>query len=1158
MDERKKQLDKFLEMEEDYGEESISDIIETIKRQLESGNSPLNKDQLEKTLERLIICQTLQEDAKTMVTSEKKPELKRNDDIDHAHEVTSMDLPDDWDNAFLYDERVDGIHVESIADGLTMSLSTLGRVDIEYISAITGETYKAVIKGLRGAIYQNPLKWDERFYKGWETAEEYLSGNLMTKLQIAEDANEDYDGYFADNVTAIKRILPPRVATSDIYITLGSPWVPSDIIDDFIKHLFGRPVGYYSPSELLVRHDEITGSWEIPSKSRYGYDPATTQTYGLREMNALFILEKTLNMKTVAVYDTVIDYNTGKEKRKLNKDDTLLAQEKQRILIEEFKKWVWQSRERKERLEHIYEMQFTCVRKRNFDGSFLTFPGMKEEKKLYDYQKNAVARILFSQNTLLAHDVGAGKTFIMVAAGMELLRLKLSKKNLYVVPNNLVGQWKDIFLSLYPQANLFCVEPKIFTPKKRQGTLRKIRDESYDGIIMAYSCFEAITLSNKSYREDLERKRQAIISMAEDSRKATKYLKNKKKAIDKQITELILAARKVSNAEIPFDELGITRLFIDEAHNYKNVPIDTKTTHVLGINTAGSKKCEDVLNKVRIVQKCNEGGGVIFATGTPITNSITDAYVVQQYLQPGQLSLLDLQSFDSWIGMFAEKSTEFEIDVDTSGYRLATRFCRFHNLPELTTLLAAVADFHSVDDSAVLPESFGYKDGIIPRTRELTAYLEEISARADKVRSWKVDRKTDNMLKITTDGRKAALDLRLVVPSAPFTYSSKVATCASNVMYIYKTTKLQRSTQLIFCDSSTPKESFNVYDEMKRLLVWDGVEEEEIAYIHDATTEKKRTELFEKMSNGDVRILIGSTFKLGLGVNVQKKLIAIHHLDVPWRPADMTQREGRILRQGNENKSVAIFRYITEGSFDAYSWQLLETKQRFITELLSGQLTTRFGSDIENTVLDYAEVKALAIGNPLIKKRVETANELNRLVTLRRKYVESKADMEVELLELPNRIAEQKEKIARCEKDIAHYDESWIDYGLMRREIREKLIEGLKDNVLQKCARELMVYQGFSIVLPANMIAERPYVYLVHEGKYFVELGETGLGNLARIDNFFRNFSEYLATLNDNLRKLESRKESIESELSKETDLTDEIEKYKKKLKKIDKELGVI
>lgn len=1110
--------------------------------------------------QRAKILQERREDAKKLAEEKKREDAeKRAKEEAHILEVTEMELASDWTNIFAGDSRAQGVHADSISDALILSLSNLARVDIEYMASITGEDLKTIICALKGSIYQNPETWEEVFYKGWETAEQYLSGNLLKKLKVATEANKKFKGYFNDNIAAIKKVLPQTVSAKEIYITLGSPWVPTDIIDDFINHILNIKSSKSKYSGTL--HDELTGTWDIPKKGQfYWISPiACYSTYGTRRMYALEILEHTLNMKTVSVTDE-IECSTTKsnKKRVINHPETVLALEKQQLLIKEFQKWVWKDPLRKERLEDIFDSKFGCVRRRIFNGAFLEFPTLSRNIELFPYQKNAIARILFSDNTLLAHDVGSGKTYIMIAAGMELRRMGLSKKNLYVVPNNLVGQWNDIFLEMYPSANILCVEHKNFTPAKKNTTLKTIRDCDFDAIIMAYSCFDRIPLSLEYYIDELEETRIQIARLEKEAKKTTSGLKRKRESVEKEIHELNEKTQEMKHA-ICFDELGINRLFVDEAHNYKNVAVETKTERVLGISPTGSKKCRDMMDKVHHIQKTNNGGGVIMATGTPITNSVTDAFVMQKYLQSGELALLDLQSFDSWIGMFAERVTEFEIDVDTSSYRLATRFAKFHNLPELTTLLSSVADFHQVDPSAGIPDFAGYEDALIPKTPTFAKYLDEISARAEIVRHGKISRKDDNMLKITTDGRKAALDIRLVVPDAFPTYNSKVMRCAEKVTEIYRATAPQKSVQLIFCDSSTPKPEFNIYSELKRLLISNGIPEREIAFIHDASTESQREKLFEQTRNGDIRILLGSTFKLGLGVNVQDKLIALHHLDIPWRPADMTQREGRILRQGNQNKQVYIYRYITEGSFDSYSWQLLETKQRFISGLLSGSITERSGTDIDDTVLSYAEVKALAVGNPLVKERVETANELSRYLSLQKKAIENHIRLEKEKMEMPNRIAQQERVIEKCVKDIELYKQSMKEYNAdERRYIREAIFDAVKKNVLMTEETTLMSYQGFDIVLPINMTDDKPFLWLKGSGRYHIDLGkDSAVGVIIRIDNFLNKLDEHLTKLNDVLAKYNERLNAISEELTRKNDYTDKIEKYTRKLSKIDKELGV-
>lgn len=1077
----------------------------------------------------------------------------------HVAKVTSMDLPLDWSNAFLCDDRTAGVFAESAADGLVLSINNLGKVDIEYISQITGMSLKDVISELSGSIYQNPDIWDECFYKGWETADEYLSGRVLEKLKNAKEADKKYKGYFKNNVNALKKVIPQRILADDIYVTLGSPWVPPDVIDDFIKYLLGDFYAFYTADKAAFKtqYDAVNAVWKIPCKTRYKKQVKSSSTYGTDRIEALYIIEKTLNMRSVFVTDEAVSLKakSGK-KRVINRQETMLATEKQQAIIKEFQNWIWQDEKRKKRLEKIYDDTYASSIIRHYDGSFLSFPKMSEKEKLFGYQKNAVARIMFSANTLLAHDVGSGKTFVMIAAGMEMRRIGISKKNMYVVPNNIIGQWKDLFKRLYPKADVLCITPSCFTPKKREAVIEDIKRGDYDGIIIAYSCFEMIPVSKQYYIDTMMKEIEKLNAQMKNNKLIDKF-QSKSRKLTKAVEELKNAADDICDT-IYFEDLGINTLFVDEAHNYKNLPIETKISNVLGISAAGSAKCRDMYEKVRIVQKQNNGRGVVFATGTPITNSLTDAYVMQKYLQHGELTLLGIQNFDSWIGMFAEKVSEMEIDVDTSKFRMATRFSKFHNLPELGTLLASVADFHSVDKQNGIPDFDGYIDDNISKTDELQLYLDDISARADVIRSRGIDPKIDNMLKVTSDGRKAALDLRLVSPNAVFSYESKAAHCAENVMEIYQRTEKEKSTQLIFCDLSTPKASFNLYDEMKQLLVKMGADEREIAFIHDAKKEKGRKLLCASVQSGEIRILIGSTLKLGLGVNIQNKLCALHHLDVPWRPADMVQREGRIIRQGNENKKIEIYRYITEGSFDAYSWQILENKQRVISNVLSGSIDSRTCDEIDDAVLDYAEVKALAIGNPLLKERVECANELSRCVTLQRKLLEMRASLEIEKIEIPGKIKRQKELVERAKADSKFIEKNKFIYKKEERvKMREILFERLNANEL--CDREQTVfsYRGFDVILPTGMLKHKPFVYIENNGRYRIELGLAKTGILTRIDNFMDNFEKHLAKMGDNLEKLKKRKIDIAQELSKDESYFDKIQSLKDRIEEIDKRLGV-
>lgn len=1143
------------EMKNDNNSQLTADIGALYAKLIAGEGSEINPEELAPLIERL---SAMKAEAEARSSAADVSEASADGD-----EPSSVDLDMDWDSAFFDTPAPEDTEAVSAADGLVLSLDRYGRVDIEFISKITGLSVKDCIKELQGSIFQNPESWEGKLELGWETADEYLSGNLLLKKQIAERENEVYSGYFDENIKAIKAVLPPKATGSDIYVTLGSPWVPPEVIDDFIFSLFGKNKAY-TTEKYKTTYDPITGTWHIPDKSRYDWGSTRTlalTTYGTVRISALHLIERTLNVKSVAVYDTK---NVGKgadgkpkTKRIFNKAETLLATEKQKELIELFRNWVFTSRKRKDMLVSIFNEKFASVRVRRHNGEFLTLPTISKNISLYPYQKNAIARILFSKNTLLAHDVGAGKTYIMVAAGIELRRMGISKKNLYVVPNNLTTQWETAFLELLPTAKLLVISPSSFTPAKRPDMLRQMRDGDYDGIIIAYSCFEMIKLSKKYLLDACEEQKAKIDQLQKGGKKINSTLAHRQKKLAEEIKKLNELMADIGKADICFDELGVNTLFVDEAHNFKNVPIDTGVK-ILGVSTAGSDKCRDMMDKVHCVQRQNNGRGVVFATGTPITNSISDIYVMQKYLQSGMLELLDMQSFESWVGTFAEKQSEFEIDVDTQNYRLATRLSKFHNIPELTSLFAEVADFHKVDKADGLPHLEGYSDALISKTLNFADYLEQISARADMVRSGAVSRKDDNLLKIAGDGRRAALDMRLVDPSAPFTLTSKVYCCAERVCDIYRKSADILGTQLVFCDTSTPKSGFNMYDELKDILVNLGIPQEEIAYIHDAASERTRAKLFKSVEKGEVRVLIGSTLKLGLGVNVQERLIALHHLDVPWRPADMVQREGRIMRQGNTNPEIYIYRYITEGSFDSYIWQLLETKQRFINDILSGFVTERQAEDINEIVLGYAEIKALAVGNPLIKKRVECANELNKYMALHKRDVETKERLQRELEAIPSQLKAQEALIRKCQVDV-EYAVANPDEALKedKKDIREKLMQELTSHELEPEETLIMNYRGFDIVAPANLTMNKPYIWLVREGRYFLEISSSDIGTLLRIDNFIDNIPSHLEKLKDGARMLRGKRKNINAELARDFGYSDTIERLIRKLEKIDKELGV-
>ena len=1117
------------------------------------------------------------------VRAAKRAERKR---LARVKEITAMDLPLDYVNRYDEDERA-GIHCDSIVEGLLVSLDALGIVDIEFIASVTGEELKTVIEALRGSIYQNPLHWDECFYKGWETSDEYLSGNLMHKLSVAEAANREYPGVFDQNIKALKEIAAPGLSTDDIYITLGSPWVPSDVIDDFILHLIGieKVNGEYPEeakpflqAQYAVRHDDVTGIWEIPDKTRFRkshehgkYEEYNYSIYGTGRMDMLYLMENILNMKTIAIYDTP---DPQKKVRVINQGETVKILEKQDKMVSEFKRWVWTDEKRRARLQGAYCRRYGSIRKRVFDGSFLDLPDMNPEIKLRKHQKDSIARIIFSPNTLLAHDVGAGKTYTMIAAGMELRRLGRSAKNLYVIPNNIMPQWIDMFRTMYPKANLLVVNNKNFCLKKRSDTLKRIMNEDFDAILMTYSCFDLLSLSQKYYKEFYE-ERLKLLDKASNSFYSKADIDRKRASVLRLMDKLQDDMSK-NVCEIPFDELGINTLFVDEAHNYKNVPLESGIVQVKGFNKSGSRKCEGMMDKVHCVQRQNNGGRVILATGTPITNSITDIFVLQKYLQDGELEFLGVQNFDSWVGMFAQKLTEFEIDVDTNSYHLATRFARFYNVPELTAILSSIADFYHVDQGAGLPRLDGYIDSVRVGGDDFKDFLKDISLRADDVRHKRVDKKVDNLLKITTDGRKAALDMRLIDLAYGLDIDSKVFRCAENIMDIYGKTRDKKRIQMVFCDVSTPKTGFNLYDELKKLLTAMGMPEQEVAFIHDADSEAKKKLLFRDLRNGTVSVIIGSTFKMGLGVNVQKRLCALHHLDVPWRPADMVQREGRILRQGNECEQVEIYRYITKGSFDAYSWQLLEAKQRFISQILSGHVTVREGEDVDETVLNYAEVKALAVGNPMIKRRVELVNDLDKCKILHRDYVEERMKKEKLLADLPFQIERQEQRIESIKRDMAFYAANKQDYKEMSYEdqkaIRDTIYAAVKVHINKPFEYKVLTYQGFDVVVPARMQpkvprakdAEEalrkepiPYVFVKRSGTYYMAI-ESLSGITKRLNNLLENLDERKRREEDALERLRFRKQTVAQELEVEDNtFAAEIEELEREIEKIDEELGL-
>lgn len=1067
-------------------------------------------------------------------------------------EVDNLDLDMDWSN--VYDEEEVDIYVDSCSDGLIYSLKNKGCVDIEYISKITNLDLKTVIKKLKGSIYQDPALWNECYYKGFVTANEYLSGNLLKKYLEARNANAKYHGYFKDNIDTLLAVMPKTVEYDDIYYKLSSPWLPHELIKRFVVHVFDLQ-GYYASDKFLedvIKHDVITGTWEIKLDNYYAQNIKANVKFGTYRVSAKKLLERLLNGKGSALYDTLTD-DDGKKRSVLNKPDTLQLEQKAIDLEEEFRRFIESDNINIAILRNAYNDKFGSFLPRIYDGSFLEFPNMNESINLFPYQKDAVARIIFNSNTLLAHNVGTGKTFIMIASGEEMLRMKLSNKNLYVVPNNIVGQWEGIYKRLYPNRSVLVIDPKDFTKENKNNTLRKMKSDDTKVVIIPYSSFDTLDLSKDIRINQINKRIMEIDNEIVTNTSYTSSLYRLRNSLEKELEKI---QNEPCGLDITFDELGFTRLYVDEAHNYKNVPIATNIGYVRGINAEGSKKCKHMMDICEYMNS-NLKNGIIMATGTPITNSITDAYVFQKYLQSGELKLLNINTFDKWVSMFAERFDDLEVDVDTSNYRVVTRFSKFHNLMQLTSILSSIADFYYSLDNNELPKFNGYTNITIPKNEDLRAYIKYLSNRVDVIRAGKVSRKDDNMLKVTTDGRKAALDLRLVDDVIYKDYHlGKVLYCAEEVSEIYFNTLDKKLTQLVFCDISTPKDEFNVYDEFKRYLIQLGVRESDVAFIHDATTDAKRNKLFEAMNEGKIRILVGSTPKLGLGVNVQDKLYAIHHLDIPWRPADMVQREGRILRQGNINEEVFIYRYIAEGSFDAYSWQLLETKQKFINELLSNSLNEKTKEDINDTVLSYAEVKSIAIDNPLLKDLIKARNDLNKYRMLNQRNIERKAKLKSRSIELPSLINELDEFISNLKLDIERYDESKLDYSKDERQnITNTIYNGLNNHLGANDELVIYNYQGFDIVALSHMLDNHLALKIKGNGTYYLQLGTSERGIIIRIDNYLEGFNKLLETKEQERVKLISEQESIKEELTKDIDYSKEMEELINRIKYLEKEM---
>jgi len=1081
-----------------------------------------------------------------------------NNDIIDDENIINLSIGDEEVKHNTYEERASNVY-----DALILSLNKFAKVNLVYISDITGLSIKEVALQLIDKVVEDPSKLDKPLEDRFITVDEYLSGNLREKyktLRILAAKNKVNELRFKRNKDLLDSINIPEVSSDDIYFTLGSPWITTNIIERFVKDTFNV--------DCRVIHDLYTGSWSIGYQNKYYAESICKNSfYGTKRIHVLDILRDTLNQTSIRIYDRYRDFMTGKPKNIFNEEETMLALEKQKQLIDVFVNYIRNNKQLMNEVTALYNDKFCMFNNRTYDGSILTFPGLSDEVTLFDYQKNAACRIIQNGNALIAHDVGAGKTYALVCAAHELYRLGLSKKTMIVVPNSIIGQWKKDYLHLYNDANILVIEPEAYTYQTRENILNDIIYNDYEAIIIAYSSFKDIELSPKV---EVDKKIEEKVELA--NRYAGKPRTSK---ADKMLAfyrsddfdkELSLLKQSIQN-KIYFDDLGIDYLFVDEAHNFKNLFIDSNID-VRGINREGSKAANDLYAKCMYIQKNHEGRGVIFATGTPITNSISDIYVLQKYLQSSTLKILDLDNFNNWVSNFAEREAVFEVAVDTTSYKMVERFSKFHNIPELANIFSLVADFYNIDSSGALPEFNGYKDISINKSPEFALYLEDISRRVDLINkrtprtfvSTKNQKEIkDNKLLITTDGRKAALDIRLIDDTL-YESHSKIDACVEKVFEVYNNTTSFLGTQLIFCDISTPKNGFNVYDELKDQLIEKGVPSKEIAFIHSANTDRRKEALYNKVNEGEIRILIGSTFKMGLGVNVQKRLFAIHHLDIPWRPSDITQREGRILRQGNTNDVVQIYRYIKEHSFDAYSWQLLETKQRFISSLLNNSVSVRAASDLEDTVLDYGTIKALAIGNDLIRKRVETYNELSKQVILRKRYLDTRQKTIIKLQE-----EEKKLPIYQADFDNATDDFEFIknmDLNSFadddRTSIKNTIFEGITNNILNTEDTLLLDdYHGFSISLAKNQedASQNIYLILKRTGKYYLRVNNSLDGNLVKIDNFILFFERKVKEYQDKVEQAKLFIANANKDLQIKIDYNSKIVELQNKLDNIDNKL---
>ena len=1058
--------------------------------------------------------------------------------------------------------------VDTASEALAVSIGERAKVDVPFMAQLSGKTEEEVTEELAGVIFKNPVT------ESWETSDEYLSGNVREKLETAGTFAKNHPEY-AINVQALERVQPKDLDASEIEVRLGATWIEPAYITQFMGELFGTP-DYLLGRQIEVKYAPVNGQWNVSGKNADYRNPRVTATYGTQGANAYRLLEDALNLRDTKIYDTVQE--DGTEKRVLNKKETMLAQQKQEMIREEFKEWIFRDMDRRETLCRKYNELFNSIRPREYDSSHIQFAGMTPEITLMPHQKNAVAHILYGHNTLLAHCVGAGKTFQMIAAGMESKRLGLSQKNLYVVPNHLTEQWGSDFLRLYPNANVLVATKKDFEPANRKKFCSRIATGDYDAIIIGHSQFERIPLSRERQAMSIEKQIDEITMAIEEaaeqegSRYTVKQMEKTRKNLETKLERLNDQSRK--DDVVTFEQLGVDRLFVDESHFYKNLFLYTKMRNIAGIAQTDAQKSSDMFAKCQYLDEITGGRGVTFATGTPVSNSMVELYTIMRYLQYDTLQAMGLGHFDSWAAAFGETVTAIELSPEGTGYRAKTRFARFFNLPELISLFKESADIQTADMLHLPVPEAEYINEVLKPSPEQEDLVSTFADRAEMVRSGLVEPREDNMLKITNDGRKCALDQRLINDMLPDFPDSKVNRCVKNAFDIWQETAQKRSTQLIFCDLSTPKNdgTFNVYDDVREKLVAKGIPREEIAFIHEAGTEAKKAELFAKVRSGKVRILLGSTPKLGAGTNIQDRLIALHHLDCPWKPADLEQQEGRILRQGNQNKKVKIFRYVTENTFDAYMWQILENKQKFISQIMTSKSPVRACEDVDDAALSYAEIKALATGNPYIKEKMDLDIQVSKLKLMKANHTSQKYRLETDIAKnYPLQITAAKERLEGLKADFQavkpllekgrEKDEFSMTVGgkeyTDRKESGTALIAACAGLKAVKTSGQIGEFYGFQMSAEFDSFNQKYMVTLKRQCSYKVEIGKDALGNLQRISNALSGIEKKAAETQQKLETLQQQLETAKEEVAKPFEREQELAEKSERLAELNSLLNM-